>query len=97
MQKPWHKEREHRKLTGRPWRRLREQILVRDKYLCQLCRAAGRLREATEVDHMIPLSKEGTDKPSNLQSLCNECHERKSKAERGGHEPTPCGLDGWPS
>jgi 5-methylcytosine-specific restriction protein A len=49
------------------------------------------------VDHMIPLSKEGTDKPSNLQSLCSECHERKSKADRGLCEPTSFGVDGWPA
>jgi len=95
MQKPWHKERQHRKLTGRPWRRLREQILARDKYLCQHCRAAGRIREATEVDHILPLSKQGTDKPSNLQSLCGECHDRKSKTERGVFEPAAVGVDGW--
>jgi 5-methylcytosine-specific restriction protein A len=97
MRKPWHKEREHRTLTGRPWRRLREQILQRDKYLCQHCQRAGRVREATEVDHKTPLSKGGTDKPENLQSLCSSCHEAKTMHDQGVKAKVAVGVDGWPA
>jgi 5-methylcytosine-specific restriction endonuclease McrA len=32
---------------------------------------------ALEVDHIIPLSKGGTDKPSNLITACFECNSQK--------------------
>jgi 5-methylcytosine-specific restriction enzyme A len=97
MRKPWHKEREHRTLTGRPWRRLREQILQRDKYLCQYCLPVGRVREATEVDHKTPLSKGGTDKPENLASTCHSCHETKTMQEQGGKAKVAFDVNGWPA
>lgn len=94
MRKAWAKEREHRTLTGRPWRRLRDQILIRDCYTCQACRRVDA--NGMEVDHKVPLSKGGTDDPDNLQCLCVECHERKSSAERGESAKVSIGLDGWP-
>lgn len=66
---------------GRPWRRLRESILERDKHLCQVCLPQGRYTLATEVDHVIPEAEGGTDDRTNLQSICGPCHEEKTKAE----------------
>lgn len=68
---------------GRPWRRLREQILKRDQYLCQCddCRAAERIRPAHEVDHIIPLSQGGTDSSSNLRAINHDCHKAKTQRE----------------
>lgn len=34
-----------------------------------------------EVDHIIPLNHGGEDKISNLQLLCDECHDKKTKSE----------------
>lgn len=79
----WEHKREVRTLTGRPWRRLRAAILQRDKYLCQRCLDLGRLTEAEEVDHTIPLSKGGTDHPSNLAAICVPCHRAKTATEGG--------------
>lgn len=66
---------------GRPWRRLREQILQRDAYLCQPCYRTGTLKAAAQVDHIVPLSKGGTDDPANLQAICLPCHTLKTQSE----------------
>ncbi|WP_369913891.1 HNH endonuclease [Xanthomonas sp. NCPPB 3005] len=66
---------------GRPWRRKREAVLKRDQYLCQPCQRAGRITEATEVDHMLNLAEGGTDDDTNLQSICTDCHQAKTQAE----------------
>lgn len=68
---------------GRPWRRLREQILERDGYLCQCpsCEKRAVPRIAHEVDHRIPKFLGGTDSMENLQAIAKECHKAKSQAE----------------
>ena len=80
---------------GRPWRRLVQQIKVRDQYTCRAC---GRVTEDGDVDHIIPLAKGGTDDPSNLQYLCREpCHRDKTIREMGGTPVVGCDADGWPT
>lgn len=66
---------------GRPWRRKREAVLKRDRYLCQPCQRAGLITEATEVDHLVNLAEGGTDDDTNLQAICTECHQEKTQAE----------------
>ncbi|MHA3115262.1 HNH endonuclease [Acinetobacter sp. ANC 4635] len=63
---------------GRPWRRLKESIHARDGYTCQLC---GRVTHQLECDHKINTAQGGTDDPSNLWSLCVECHKQKTLME----------------
>ncbi len=55
-------------------RKLRFQILKRDGYKCRLCgrRASDFVR--LDVDHIIPLDKWGSNAPSNLQTLCDDCN-----------------------
>lgn len=71
---------ETKRTRGRAWMTKRERILKRDSGLCQACKAAGRLKLAFEVDHIVELADGGTDDDTNLQSLCVECH--KDKTER---------------
>ncbi|KRD71436.1 HNH endonuclease signature motif containing protein [Lysobacter sp. Root96] len=68
---------------GRPWARLRAQILKRDRYLCQCeeCKETGRPTAANEVDHIVPLAEGGTDDPSNLRAINREHHKAKTRAE----------------
>ncbi|PCB15204.1 HNH endonuclease [Pseudomonas aeruginosa] len=67
---------------GRPWRRKRERILKRDGYMCQCPECKGMKRIATEVDHIIPLSQDGTDDDSNLMAIAGyPCHARKTARE----------------
>ncbi len=67
------------------WCKLRKQHLAREP-LCRMCLAEGKLVEATEVDHIVPV-KIAPDRrldPTNLQSLDKSCHSRKTAAENAG-------------
>ncbi len=52
-----------------------------------LCAAEGRAVQATVVDHIVPV-RDADDplfwEPSNHQSLCEACHNRKTATEDGG-------------
>jgi len=66
---------------GRPWRRLREQVLS-EEYRCYRC---GVLGEADDiVDHLVPLAQGGTDDRHNLARCCRRCHNQKTAAESAG-------------
>ncbi|MFK4002956.1 HNH endonuclease [Qipengyuania sp. NPDC077563] len=81
---------------GAKWGRARKAALARDQYLCQPCRASGRITPATEVDHILPKAKGGTDHLDNLQSICTPCHINKTTRDNGGRPRPTIGLDGWP-
>ena len=67
---------------GRPWRRLKAKIHLRDDWTCQCC---GVVTMELELDHITNVAQGGTDAESNLQSLCVPCHKKKTQAEsRGG-------------
>lgn len=56
------------------WQSRRKVILARDGFKCQSCKVSP----ATEVDHI----KRGDDHSyDNLQSLCAECHRKKTFEE----------------
>lgn len=63
------------------WRKLRKRILVRDRYLCQVCLALGIVTPATQVDHIANKAAGGTDDERNLQAICDPCHASKTRAE----------------
>lgn len=47
------------------------------------CRIKRRIAKTTEVDHIVPVTQGGDFwKRSNLQALCTDCHDRKTRAER---------------
>lgn len=70
---------------GRKWRKLAAFILIRDPY----CMADGCNEWSTEVDHIVPRRRGGTDDPSNLQGMCHDCHSAKTAKEDGrwGYAP----------
>ena len=49
--------------------------------LCKHCQDNGLIVAATVVDHIINTAQGGTDDPTNLQTLCNPCHDKKTHAE----------------
>lgn len=57
---------------------LREQIMKRDNYTCQICGKYMPDRVGLQIDHIIPVSAGGKSVPSNLQVLCSRCNGRKS-------------------
>jgi 5-methylcytosine-specific restriction protein A len=63
---------------GRPWRRKRGAILLRDKYTCQVC---GQVTTALEVDHIVNRAQGGSDDDENLQAICIPCHKVKTASE----------------
>lgn len=67
------------------WERRKASILRRDSYQCQECRRYGRKRQATTVHHIQHLDEhpELALTPSNLISLCSQCH-NKAHPEKGG-------------
>lgn len=71
------------------WQCIIAEVKERDNYTCSMCKYrfdSYNLR----VHHMIPLSKGGSNKKTNLQTLCNNCHalkhphmkNRKSKIQK---------------
>lgn len=63
---------------GRPWRRLKRDVHVRDNWTCCQCQ---RVTMNLECDHIVNKAQGGTDTMDNLQSLCQPCHQRKSQHE----------------
>jgi 5-methylcytosine-specific restriction enzyme A len=79
LKAPPTKEVEHYRTAD--WRARRIRILVRDAYTCRSC---GRVvyGKTAHVDHIVPLEDGGTDHDSNLQTLCEADHGRKTREEQ---------------
>ena len=70
------------------WQKLRKWKLNRNP-LCELCLKEGFVRGMDIVHHILSIETHPhlrLDK-SNLQSLCNTCHERVHKDKRFGRKP----------
>lgn len=78
------------RIRGRLGMKLRQQRLANELF----CRMCGRLGQTP--DHILPLSKGGTDTDDNIQVLCKVCHDKKTRQDFGWKPPKPrTGLDGW--
>ena len=66
--------------------------------LCAECDRNGKVRLATQLDHIVALENGGTDfdKPGNRQGLCDACHEVKTARDLGHRSKRRIGLDGFP-
>lgn len=76
--------------TGRPWRRVRAQVLAANPY-CTL-QLPGCTGLATEVDHAIPVSHLPADHPllrdpTNLRSACKHCNGSRGDGTRTPKQP----------
>ncbi len=59
---------------GRPWRRLKAKIHLRDKYTCQCCGVVQRYGASEEVQKMVNLANEGpTISRANIAHACGTC------------------------
>ena len=54
------------------WEDIKNRILIRDNNQCGNCGSNYNLH----VHHIVPLSKGGTNKESNLRTLCENCHKK---------------------
>jgi hypothetical protein len=61
-------------LANRNIKKVREKIMKRYNYKCNYCQTDKRLT----IDHIIPITKGGSDYKSNLQVLCLSCNIKKS-------------------
>lgn len=64
------------------WEKFRKTFLA-EHPLCVECLKHGRIKPATDVDHIVP-HKGDMNKfwnLKNLQALCHECHSRKTAIE----------------
>ena len=52
---------------------LRAQVYARDGLRCVVCGSTDRLT----IDHIVPVSKGGTNDIDNLQSMCQPCNSSK--------------------
>jgi hypothetical protein len=75
--------------------RKRRDFQLRQEPLCAMCLARGLIVPATVADHIRPHRGDWNEfRTGKLQSLCADCHRRKTQAERG-YRPRPrVGLDG---
>ena len=70
------------------WAKTRSAVLRRDKGLCQLCKAQGRLKPGKEVDHIIELNDSNIHDEEivygldNLRTACWECHRKRHGQEQ---------------
>jgi len=66
--------------VGRPrgssaeWAALRSMIFERDDYTCRYC---GERGGKLECDHVLPVSRGGSDDPANLVTACLPCNRSK--------------------
>lgn len=56
--------------------RLRHEVFKRDNYRCRECGATNK-ETTLEIDHIVPVSKGGSNSLSNLQTLCKKCNRAK--------------------
>lgn len=63
----------------RNWGSIRKKVLARDSHSCANCDHQNhRIKiwdyRSLDVHHIVPLSKGGTNRLSNLVVLCRQCH-----------------------
>lgn len=83
------------RLRGRRGVEQRKRRLAAER-LCRMCRARGAITLAVVPDHIVALVNGGTDDDSNIQCLCQLCHDEKTRTDLGHRAKPNIGLDGWP-
>jgi 5-methylcytosine-specific restriction endonuclease McrA len=64
-------------IYGRPkkWpKKLKNRIMNRDGRKCRICGSTHNLT----IDHIVPVSKGGSNREHNLMVLCNGCNQTKA-------------------
>jgi 5-methylcytosine-specific restriction protein A len=84
-----------KRLSGWKLQKIRH-LRMMETPLCLHCQAKGIVKLGEELDHIVPISKGGTNDGSNLQMLCKQCHLTKTINDLGYRPKAKIGLDGWP-
>lgn len=85
----------HVRTRGRALQVMRNRYL-REHPLCVVCGQHGKVTPATQLDHVVPIHKGGTDDDANLQGLCHDCHADKTCADTGKQRKPGCDVTGMP-
>ena len=81
MKKDWRPKVYHPKKIGKNkfrlknWLEMREYIILRDNYTCQMCKNVFDTLFDLTVHHIKPRKKSGKDTSRNLITLCSPCHD----------------------
>lgn len=62
--------------TEKPSAEVRIRVMKRDRFTCTYCGTTGADAEL-EIDHIIPISKGGSNHISNLTTACRKCNQKK--------------------
>jgi hypothetical protein len=67
------------------WENVKMYVRARDKYTCQYCGVV--MPPDLEVDHIVPRSRGGSNRPANLVAACHDCNQHKGNltAAEFGH------------
>lgn len=74
--------------NSKEWKQLRRQVMQDNDYLCAECKRNGKIRQATQVHHKVPIEEDYGLRLEydNMEALCNQCHnvahERRSQLSR---------------
>jgi hypothetical protein len=68
---------------------LRLFIFERDKFKCVYCGLGAKDDAVLNVDHILPISKGGSNEPNNLQTLCRACNNGKADRIMPDDAPAP--------
>lgn len=66
---------------------MKKKVAAEQRWQCNICTTL--LDETYEIDHKIPLFKNGSNERWNLQALCAGCHARKTFREHTITDATP--------
>lgn len=70
---------------GDDWAALSKACKQRDNFTCRFCGYNQKTSQGyryLHADHIIPLTKNGKNKLSNLRTLCQDCHEYRTNLTR---------------
>lgn len=68
---------------------LRISVFERDKFKCVYCGLGAKDGAVLNVDHIIPVSKGGSNESTNLQTLCRACNNGKADRIMPDDAPSP--------
>jgi 5-methylcytosine-specific restriction enzyme A len=80
--------------TTQRWQRLRK-LKLQHNPLCECCIKIDRIEPANVVDHITPINSGGDPYPGldDLASLCERCHNLKTRGEQVGENYLLKGCD----
>ena len=64
---------------GDNWGNLSKSIREMSSYICSVCKKGFMMKKnQLQVDHIVAISKGGSNSFTNLRPLCIECHKKKT-------------------